>query len=79
MISRDRSVCPISCSGGVDWTLDQGTTSPLHGTLLADQSQTFTGSFTVVSGETLYFVLDPGPEDICDTIVLDLELRTSVS
>ncbi len=66
------------CSHGMDWTLDQGATSFLHGTLGGGQGQTFNGSLTVASGESLYFVLDPGPDDICDTAVVELTIRTSV-
>ena len=70
---------PSLCSGGVDWTLDQGSTSALHGTLPGGQTQPFTGSLSVASGEMLYFVLDPGADDICDTVVVELQIRTAVS
>jgi len=67
------------CSNGVDWTLDQGRTTNLHGTLGGGQGQTFNGSTTITSGDSLYFVLDPGADDICDTTAVELEIRTSVS
>jgi hypothetical protein len=67
------------CSRGVDWTLDQGRTTTMHGTLGGGQGQAFNGSVAITSGDSLYFVLDPGPDDICDTTVVELNIRTSVS
>ena len=67
------------CSGGVDWTIDQGRTTTVLGRLGGGQSQEFKGSVPVTSGESLYFVLDPGPDDVCDTTVVELRIRTSVS
>jgi hypothetical protein len=72
-----RSIDP--CSRGIEWTVDQGPTITLSGKLAGGQGQEFKGAVPVTTGESLYFVLDPAPDDLCDTTVVELRISTSVS
>jgi hypothetical protein len=70
-----RSVDP--CSRGIDWTVDKGATIVLSGGLGGGQGQSFNASLPVSSGDVLYFVVDPGPDDLCDTTAVAVTIRTS--
>jgi hypothetical protein len=72
-----RSIDP--CSRGIEWTVDKGPTITLSGRLAGGQGQEFKETVLVTSGESLYFVLDPAPDDFCDTTVVELKISTSVS
>lgn len=65
------------CSRGITWSIDKGATTLVSGTLGGGQSQRLEGSFTVTGGESIYFVLDPGPDDICDTSAVELTFTQS--
>ncbi len=65
------------CSRGIDWTVDKGATIVLSGRLGGGQGQAFDGSLPVSSAEVLYFVVDPAPDDLCDTTAVAVTIKTS--
>jgi hypothetical protein len=67
------------CSRGIDWTIDNGPTIVLSGHLGGGQGQAFNGELAVTSGESLYFVVDPAPDDLCDTTAVTVTIKTSTS
>lgn len=62
--------CPEG--SGVTWWIDQGGETLFTGVVALAGEVTFDTSATVVDGDTLYFILDPGDNDMCDTTFVNI-------
>jgi hypothetical protein len=67
-----------SCGNGVLWFIDKGNTTLDHGDLLASGKDNFDlTNVHVMSGEVLYFIVDPkGGDYNCDSTGPDITIRT---
>jgi len=56
-----------SVGSGIIWSIDKGSTSLQSSLLLSGGNMNFSLSTTVQVGDTLYFISDPGFDDLCDS------------
>ena len=65
----------FSCTNlgsGINWSIDNGSSSLLTSSLPSGGSLNFSLSTTVRVGDTLYFIVDPGFDSLCDSTDLSL-------
>jgi len=72
-VGRAQSSCDVS-TGGIDFSIDQGAVTLRTITLLLGQSADLDLTTTVATGETLYFIVDAGPDARCDLTYLGLRI-----
>ena len=61
-----------SLGSGIIWSIGQGSTTLVSSVLPSGGSMSFSVSATVQAGDTLYFVVDPGFDSLCDSTDLSL-------
>jgi hypothetical protein len=61
---------------GVVWSVDRDAESLYTSVLPSDGETSFSFVASVVAGQTLYFILDPGADDMCDTTHVNLVIST---
>jgi len=72
-VGRAQGSCQES-TGNVDFSIDRGPTTLWTTSLVLGESTDISVTTTATAGETLYFVVDAGPDARCDLTYLGLRI-----